>query len=92
MPPSADPLSTDPRAIKAYQSAFAAAQKIAGRVDAMRWETLVYYTKYRAAVRWRTPAEAEAAKLGFAEGFEAGQNGKALRYAGHIRSGVRLSS
>jgi len=84
------PLSTDPRAIKAYQAAFNAAQRVAARVDAMRWEGEYYFGKYRSAVQHRSMDEFEAAKIGFVEGFEAGQNGKASRYLGRMTVGARL--
>lgn len=84
------PLSTDPRAIKAYQAAFNAAQRVAARVDVMRWEGEYYFGKYRSALRQRPIAEIEAVKIGFVEGFEAGQNGKASRYLGRMTVGARL--
>lgn len=58
----------------------------------MRWQSQHYYSKYRAAVRLRGALEIEASKIGFMEGFEAGQNGKAQRYGDCLRPGVRLSS
>lgn len=85
------PLSTDPAALKAYQSAFEAAQKIAARVDVMRWQSLVYYAKYRSAVRLNSE-EAEAAKLVFVEGFEAGQDNKVLRQDERSRFNLRRPS
>ncbi len=85
-------LSTDPSAIKSYQAGFAAGQQVAARVDVMRWQSQHYYSKYRAAVRLRGAEAIEAAKIGFMEGFEAGQNGKAQRYGDCLRPGVRLSS
>ena len=80
------PLSTDPLAIKTFRAAYAAAQVTAQRVDVMRWETPVYFAKYCAAARLRTAAEVEAAKLGFAEGFEAGQKRKADKVFGRVHS------
>lgn len=84
------PISTDPATMNAFRAAYRAGQRVAEHVDAMRWQTRHYYSLFRRRFPVSNPAHAEVVKLGFAEGYEAGQNEKA-RYVGGARPVMRLS-
>ncbi len=83
------PISTDPATMNAFRAAYRAGQRMAEHVDAMRWQTRHYYYRFRRRFPVSSASQAEALKLGFAEGYEAGQNEKA-RYVGGTRPMMRL--
>ena len=85
------PISTDPNTVNAYRAAYRAGQQMAMPVDAMRWQTQYFYALFRGRAALRDAERAEVVKLGFADGFAAGQDQKARRFAGRMRPVARLA-
>jgi hypothetical protein len=74
--------NTTDNARNAYKIGYVMGSRAASPVDVMRWDARFHYAAFRASEAGRKiTADANAAKLGFLDGFAAAQNRKALSAA-----------